>query len=190
MVSGAVIDEDGTRLYQEARRRLLKNEPLRGASGESAARTLSAGELEAVKAVGLTTSPFDEGSARDPLTQSITDYMALLETSYSTSQAAKYLKVDASRVRQRLRERSLFGIDYEGEKRLPRFQFERKQVLPGIREVIAALPADLNPLDVAEWFLSPNPDLEEGDEEILSPREWLRKGHPVEAVVELARGFE
>jgi hypothetical protein len=52
------------------------------------------------------------------------------------------------------------------------------------------LPADLNPLDVAEWFLSPNPDLEEGDEEILSPREWLRKGHPVEAVVELARGFE
>jgi hypothetical protein len=30
MANGAVIDEDATRLYQEARRHLLKNEPLRG----------------------------------------------------------------------------------------------------------------------------------------------------------------
>jgi hypothetical protein len=184
------MDEDATRLYEEARRHLLKNEPLRGEAGESAARTLSAGELNALKAVGLSAEPFDEGSARDPLTRSIADYMALLETSYSTSEAASYLKVDASRIRQRLREHSLFGIDYDGEKRLPRFQFERKQVVPGIREVIAALPADLNPLDVAEWFLSPNPDLEVGDEEVLSPREWLLKGHAVEAVVGLAHGFE
>ena len=191
MGNGAVIDEDATRLYEEARRHLLKNEPLRGESGESAARTLSAGELDALKAVGLTTAPFSEGSARDPLTRSITDYMALLETSYSTSEAASYLKVDASRIRQRLRENSLFGIDYDGEKRLPRFQFERKQVLPGMREVMAALPADLNPLDVAEWFLSSNPDLEINAQEMpLSPREWLLKGHAVEEVVKLAQGFE
>ncbi len=188
MGNGSVIDEDATRLYEEARRRLLKNEPLRGESGESAARTLSAGELAALRAVGLTTAPFDEGSARDPLTRSITDYMALLETSYSTSQAAKYLKVDASRVRQRLREHSLLGIDYDGEKRLPRFQFERAKVIPGLREVLAALPEGLNPLDVAEWFLSPNPDLEvEDDENPLSPRDWLLSGAPVEAVVALAR---
>jgi hypothetical protein len=115
--------------------------------------------------------------------------MALLETSYSTSQAAKYLKVDASRVRQRLREHSLFGIDYDGEKRLPRFQFERAKVIPGLREVLAALPEGLNPLDVAEWFLSVNPDLEvEDDENPLSPRDWLLSGAPVEAVVALARG--
>jgi hypothetical protein len=113
---------------------------------------LSASELEALKAVGLNAAPFNEGSARDPLTRSITDYMALLETSYSTTQAAKYLKVDASRVRQRLREHSLFGIDYDGEKRLPRFQFERAHVIRRLREVLAALPEGLNPLDVAEWF--------------------------------------
>ena len=188
MANGAVIDEDATRLYEEARRRLLENAPLRSESGEGAAR-LSAGELEALKAVGLNTAPFEESSARDPLMRSITDYMALLETSYSTGEAARYLKVDASRIRQRLREHSLFGIDYDGEKRLPRFQFERKQVVPGIREVIAALPANLNPLDVAEWFLSPNPDLE-NDDGVLSPREWLLKGHSVDAVVGLAHGFE
>src|SRR6202789_887480 len=104
MGNGAVIGEDASRLYEEARRHLLKNEPLRGESGESGARTLSAGELDALKAVGSTTAPFSEGSARDPLTRSITDYMALLETSYSTSEAASYLKVDARRVRRRFRE--------------------------------------------------------------------------------------
>jgi hypothetical protein len=191
MANRAVIDEDQTRLYEEARRHLLKNEPLRGESGESAARSLSAGELEALKAVGLNAAPFNEGSARDPLTRSIADYMALLETSYSTTQAAKYLKVDASRVRQRLREHSLFGIDYDGEKRLPRFQFERAHVIPGLREVLAALPEGLNPLDVAEWFLSPNPDLQiDAQEKPWSPRQWLLKGHAVETVVGLARGFE
>jgi hypothetical protein len=187
----AVIDQDATRLYEEARRRLLKNEPLRGESGESAARTLSIGELDALEEVGLTTAPFNERAARDPLMLSITDYMALLETSYSTSEAAKYLKVDASRVRQRLRERSLFGIGYDGAKRLPRFQFERQQVIPGLREIIAALPEGLNPLDVAQWFLSPNPDLEiDARETPLSPREWLLKGQAVGAVVKLAQGFE
>jgi hypothetical protein len=191
MRNGAVIDEDATRLYEEARRRLLKNEPLRAESGDSAARTLSVGELHALKAVGLSTAPFNEGAAQDPLMQSIVDYMALLETSYSTAQAAKYLRVDASRVRQRLREHSLFGIDYDGEKRLPRFQFERAQVIPGLREVLAALPEGLNPLDVAEWFLSPNPDLENDAQDMpVSPREWLLKGNAVETVAAMARGFE
>jgi hypothetical protein len=49
----------------------------------------------------------------------------------------------------------------------------------------------LSPLDVAEWFLSPNPDLEiEAQDAPLSPREWLLTGRAVETVVALARGFE
>jgi hypothetical protein len=158
---------------------------------------LSAGEVAALKSVGLTTAPFKVeqdspgGDPRggDPLAQSVADYMALLETSYTTSEAAKQLKVDVSRVRQRLREGTLFGVEYDGERRLPRFQFERRQVLPGLREVMAALPGGLNPIDVAQWFLAPNPDLEVGEEN-SSPREWLLRGKPVETVVVLARGFE
>lgn len=108
-----------------------------------------------------------------------------------TTRHGEYLKVDVSRVRQRLRKRSLFGIECDGERRLPRFQFERRQVLPGLREVIGALPEQLNPLDVAEWFLSPNPDLELADQEVsLSPRDWLLRGNPVSVVVALAQGFE
>jgi hypothetical protein len=179
-------------LYAEARRRLLQNEPLLEQARGLRAGSLSAGEVAALESVGLTTEPF---AARpgprggDPLAQSVADYMALLETSYTTSEASKHLKVDVSRVRQRLREGTLFGIEYDGERRLPRFQFERRQVLPGLREVMAALPAGLNPLDVAQWFLAPNPDLEVG-EESFSPREWLLRGKPVEAAVALARGFE
>ena len=106
-------------------------------------------------------------------------------------QAAKYLKVDSSRIRQRLRERSLYGIEYDGEKRLPRFQFERRKVIPGLVQVLAELPARLGPLDVAEWFLSPNPDLELEDRPApISPREWLLSGRPIETVIALARGFE
>ena len=189
-------------LYAEARRRLMQNEPLLERANGLGAGALSAGEVAALESVGLTTEPFVAerdsrgGHSRgghppdgDPLVQSVADYMALLETSYTTSEASKHLKVDVSRVRQRLREGTLFGVEYDGERRLPRFQFERRQVLPGLREVMAALPAGLNPLDVAQWFLAPNPDLEAGQEN-LSPREWLLRGKPVEAVAALARGFE
>jgi hypothetical protein len=180
-------------LYEEARRRLLANEPMRGDVGQGAAvaSTLTVGEVEALDSVGLSTVPWTDDPARDPLMRSIADYMALLETSLTTTEAARYLKVDVSRIRQRLRERSLYGIEYDGERRLPRFQFERKQVLPGLREVISAMPAGLNPLDVAEWFLSPNPDLElDKHDAPLSPREWLLKGESAAVVVRLAQGFE
>jgi hypothetical protein len=178
------------RLYTQARRRLLENEPLRDHStSQSVASSLSAGEAAALESVELSTEPWLGEACDDPLVASITDYMALLETSRTTGEVADLLKVDASRIRQRLRERSLYGIEYDGERRLPRFQFERGQVLPGLREVLAVLPEALNPLDVTEWFLTPNPDLELGDKAI-SPRGWLLRGESVATVVELARGFE
>ncbi|MBS0612210.1 MAG: hypothetical protein JSS24_03440 [Proteobacteria bacterium] len=178
-------------LYQQARHRLLANEPLLAQRSKQAAQALSAGEVRALQAVGLSTMPFAGEKTRDPLLRSIGDYMALLETSLTTAQAAKHLKVDVSRVRQRLRERSLYGIEYEREHRLPRFQFERGRALPGLADVLAALPAGLNPLDVAEWFLSPHPDLEApGHDEGMSPRQWLLAGRSIAAVTALAKLFE
>jgi hypothetical protein len=172
-------------LYERARERLLANEPLRAESRPGA--SVTEGELAALHRVGLNTHECRDGEA-DPLLESIADYMGLLETSYTTTEAAEQLEVDISRIRQRLRERSLYGVEYDGEKRLPRFQFERQCVLPGLREVLQALPEDLNPLDVAEWFLSPNPDLEMR-QRVLSPRQWLLSGGAVERAVILARDF-
>jgi hypothetical protein len=180
------------RLFEEASRRLLANAPLRFQSHPGGV-TLTVAEAEVLESVGLSTTPWKGSDETDPLFRSVVDYMALIETSSSASEAAKNLKVDVSRIRQRIRERSLFSLEYEGEYRLPLFQFERRQVLPGLRDVLAALPEELNPLDVAQWFLSPNIDLESElgyGKSHPSPRDWLIRGEPVGRVVELARGFE
>ncbi len=114
--------------------------------------------------------------------------MALLEDSISAAEAAKILHVDVSRVRQRRRERSLFGIEYEGSWRLLLFQFERRLVIPGLAQVLKSLPPDLFPLDIVDWFVLTDPDLQlDGDAAPLSPRNWLLSGRPIETVVTLAR---
>jgi len=191
--AATVAPPPGARLrsmFQSSAEALLENRPLRATSTPSiqASAALSKGELAALASVGLSTQPWPPGQPDDPLSQSIVDYMALIETSLTAADAARLLGVDVSRVRQRLRERSLFGVEYEGEWRLPRFQFERRHLLPGLVEVVSSLPAEANALEIAEWFLSPNPDLEvEGRETPLSPREWLLRGMPPERVAELAR---
>jgi hypothetical protein len=43
-------------------------------------------------------------------------------------------------------------------------------------------------LDVIDWFLLPDPELQsESDASPLSPREWLLSGRAIEAVARLAR---
>lgn len=145
-------------------------------------------ETEALRSVGALKDQVSVRADNDPLIKSQAQYMALLEDSLSAAEASKLLRVDVSRVRQRLRERSLFGIEYEGSWRLPRFQFERRLVIPGLAKILKSLPADLFPLDTVDWFVLPDPDLQlDSDSAPLSPREWLLSGRPVEAVVTLAR---
>jgi DNA-binding protein Rv2175c, wHTH domain len=191
--AGTVAEERAlVKWYAAARVALAHNRPLTTAAPAALehqpGRDLSAAEVAALRSVGAFK---DEGSVppeSDPLIRSQAQYMALLEESLSAMEAAKLLHVDVSRVRQRLRERSLFGVEHEGTWRLPRFQFERRMVIPGLGPVLKALPADLFPLDVVDWFVLPDPDLQlDSDAQPLSPREWLISGRPVEAVVTVAR---
>jgi hypothetical protein len=79
-------------------------------------------------------------------------------------------------------------LEYEGSWRLPRFQFARRLVIPGLAQVLQALPSDLFPLDVVDWFLLPDPELQsDSDASPLSPREWLLSGRAIETVAKLAR---
>lgn len=189
----AVLEPTAAALRKQFRasaRALMVNRPLRevATAATEPAALLSKAELEAIEQVGLSINPWTGDVAEDPLTKTIVDYMALIETSLSTAQAAAMLGVDVSRIRQRLRERSLFGLEYEGEWRLPRFQFERKKALPNLAVVLAALQAELNPLDVATWFLEPNIDLDANDDGTpVSPRAWLLKGGSPSTVAQLAR---
>lgn len=179
------------RWYAAARAALAHNRPLTTATSPHGSRRgaaeLSTAELTALQGVGAFKDDLPIGADSDPLLHSQAQYMALLEESLSAAEAAKLLRVDVTRVRQRLRERSLYGLEYEGTWRLPRFQFERRLVIPGLAQVLKALPPDLFPLDVIDWFLQPEPDLQhESDAAPLSPRTWLLSGRPIDAVVKLA----
>jgi hypothetical protein len=177
--------------YAAARAALASNRPLTTAATPASNRRLAgdlpAAEIEALRSVGaFQDTPI--GVDNDPLIKSQVEYMAVLEESLSAAEAAKLLRVDVSRVRQRVRDRSLVGIDHEGSWRLPRFQFERRFVIPGLARVLRALPPDLFVLDIVDWFVLPTADLElDADAEPLSPRQWLLSGRPVETVVSLAR---
>jgi hypothetical protein len=191
---GEVVLEPGAaavrKLFRASARALMANRPLREVAtpAREPAAALSKAELKALEQTGLSTGPWVGVVARDPLMKTIVDYMALIETSLSTAQAAAMLGVDVSRVRQRIRERSLYGAKYDGEWRLPRFQFERNTVLPGLAEVLSALPADVNPLDVATWFLESNVDLEAGEDvPPMSPGAWLLRGGLPGSAARLAR---
>jgi hypothetical protein len=180
------------RWYAAARAALAHNRPLTTAfavpAGRHVAGELSAAELTALRGVGAFENDVPVNADNDPLLRSQAQYMALLEESLSAAEAAKLLRVDVTRVRQRLRERSLYGLEYEGTWRLPRLQFERRLVIPGLAQVLKALPPDLFPLDVVDWFLLPETELQlESDAAPLSPRTWLLSGRPIDAVVKVAR---
>ena len=101
------------KLFRTSAQALMANRPLREVATPAfqPAAVLSTTELKAIENVGLSTEPWKSDVAQDPLMQTIVDYMALIETSLSTAEAAAMLSVDVSRIRQRIRERSLFGIE-------------------------------------------------------------------------------
>jgi hypothetical protein len=145
-------------------------------------------ELELLRRGGFSLKREYEGSD-DPLFRSALDLSALVASAVTAREAAGWLGVDPSRVRQRLigPGRSLYGVKWRGEWLLPRFQFADQNELPGLAQVVPMLDPRLNPVAVARWFLSPDPNLAAGEEEEpMSPRDWLLAGHPPEEAALLA----
>src|SRR5258707_853650 len=91
-----------------------------------------------------------------PKAHTVATYKRLLTESLSVEEAAKRLGVDGSRIRQRLAARTLYGIKLDHNWYLPKFQFDGKQLVPGITEVLAKLPEDLSPVAVYRWFTTAN----------------------------------
>ena len=150
---------------------------------------LPASEAEILRKGGFVLEPANLG-AEDPLARTVAEYAALLKSSLSTTDAARRLGVDPSRIRQRLTSSppSLYGIRAGSGWVLSELQFDGNELVPGIGEVVARLDPELHPVSVLRWFTTPNPDLvaESLGGRMLSPREWLRSGLPVQAVVDLA----
>lgn len=105
-------------------------------------------------------------------------------TSISVPQAAQLLHVDASRIRHRLRDRALYGFKIGSSLRLPLWQFDDDAPIPGLRAVLAVLPPELHPLEVAGFMTTPDRDLSIGDEP-TSPGRWLTHGGDAGVVCDL-----
>lgn len=174
--SVALVDVHGSHLKLRFLRSSLADEsalltpPEEAALGRGGVGPISAEELRLV-----------EG-------QAAAAYQQLRADSLSVEDAAGRLGVNASRVRQRLAERSLYGLKDGNAWRLPAFQFVADGLVPGIAAVFRRLPTDLGPLAVARWLATPNADLttRDDDERPLSPRQWLLEGNPPEAAATLA----
>lgn len=188
-ISTAVLERAGLRVDPEEFDRLVADAleevvPLRPSPDPAA--ELSDEELTVLTAGGMRVDPLPVGREH-PLVRTAALYAALLGSSLSVAQAAAHLGVVESRIRQRLSERTLYGIKHPGGWRLPRFQFADGGTVPGIERVLPRLAPDLHPLEVVGWFTTPNPDLAVGeDERPVSPLDWLSAGLPVDAVADLA----
>lgn len=158
---------------------------------DAAGSQLTATAEALVRAHGGVAGPVgDDKTVREAVLSSARSNLAAqTRESLSVEQAAKALIVDGSRVRHRVRDRALYAFRMGATLRLPTWQFDQHDSIPGLRAVLAALPQDLHPLEVAGFMTTPGPDLAVADEP-LSPRDWLVCGGEVNAVVELIKHID
>lgn len=163
---------------------------LRGAPEVAASRLTGSEAMLLGQRGGIAAPAIDERSVQRTVLGSVSSNLAeQTRESLSVQQAAKLLLVDASRVRHRIRDRALYAFKIGAALRLPTWQFDGHDAIPGLRVVLAALPAELHPLEVGGLMTTPDPDLAVGDEP-SSPRDWLVGGGDVDAVVSLARHLD
>lgn len=175
--SVAVLDVEGS---------VVKLRVVAPMATELPAPLLSQAEAQVLTAGSPAPPPRAAGVSAAALTAA--SYGQVVESSLSVEEASERLAVNASRVRQRLADRSLYGIKTAGTWHLPAFQFLKRGLVPGIEAVLKALPSDVNVLAVVRWFETPNADLctRDDDERPLTPLEWLAGGYVPDAAAALA----
>lgn len=161
-----------------------------GLAGGEPVHEFTEEEADVLARGGLTLEPY--AGSRDAASRTAARYAAMLSLSLTESEVREMLGVGASRVRQRIADSSLYTITAGRERRFPAFQFYERNLVPGMGEVLKALPDDLHPLEIESWLTNPDPDLtmdgKDGEtSETLSPRGWLISGGSVDALLPTAR---
>jgi hypothetical protein len=150
-------------------------------------REFTAEERAALTRGGFSLAPYIR-HAGDPVARFVATYASLLATSLTPTDVAAMLGVDASRIRQRLGAKTLYGVKTEDGWRVPRFQFYGDALVPGLERVFPHVDPEMHPVAVYRWFTTPSPELEFEDR-ALSPRDWLLSGGSPAAIASLEPGL-
>lgn len=152
-------------------------------------RALTAGELDALARVGLRSDAQVQADAEGARQEALYVFFRAYQTALPTGEVAALLGVNASRVRQRVKERTLLALVNAGEMRFPAMQFHGGHEVPGLREVLPTLPEGLKPLEVLSWFALPTVELAAEDDKPRSPRDYLLATGETEPVIELGKAL-
>ena len=146
--------------------------------------SLSEAEEGLLREAGSLNAPMPALGKR-PSARTTVAAVQLLEGALTVQEAAARLNVSAGRVRQRLTERTVLGVESAGVWKLPKFQFDASGHVRGLDQVLPALPEDVHPLVVFRFLTQPSTELLIGDEPV-SPIDWLTTGGHTGRVVALA----
>ena len=122
--------------------------------------------------------------------------IAALRETLNTDEVAEILGIDPSRVRHRQGAGLLYSFPVAGNRRrYPSWQFdpEQQEPIPGLKDVIAAIPKTMHHVSVQGFMTSPKDGLRfsdapgEGKSSWVSPVNWLRQGGDPQSVVGLLR---
>ncbi|MGV9734939.1 DNA-binding protein [Rhodococcus aetherivorans] len=141
------------------------------------AASLAAHETDLLDAGGAPESPLALATAVADRTARM---RRLLDSALTVEQAAERLGgVGASRVRQRVGDRSLWAIKRANRLLLPDVQFTDDGQVPGLDAVLRALPENMQPLSIHGLLTTPQPSLVV-DGAPNSVLDWLLTGGTVE----------
>lgn len=129
-----------------------------------------------------------QSMTRDLLAETAIKYAALIESGLSTKDVAVRLDIPESQVRQMISRRTLYSILLNNRRYVPLFQFEDTgPMVSNISKVNVALPSDLHPVEVYQWYAEADLELFFGDDidTTMSPLAWLRSGGDTKKLVTL-----
>jgi hypothetical protein len=136
---------------------------------------------------GLDMTPLPE-DGRDPLEEGRRLFLELVTSgSFSVAEVAYNLNRPQATISSWIDDRRLFAIWHEGRWRVPKFQFSEdgRELIPGIEEVNMRIPCDMHPVGVERWYRLGEADID-GDEQALSPLEWLESGQDLQPLLRSA----
>ncbi len=148
-------------------------------------RELTAEEQEVLRQGGLVLEP---QPGPDPLAQSTVKYAAIVTRSLSSKAVSRRLGLSPGGIRQMIADRSLYSFLIGHRRYIPEFQFQGNRLVSNIAGINKALPRDLHPVEVYNWYHLPNLDLflDEDIDHTIRPLDWLKGGYDAERVVFLA----